>query len=186
MDLGSNEKTFIELSQLNERIKKVKLLLLDVDGVLTDGAIIYDNFKDELKNFNVYDGFGLVLLNKAGIRSAILTAKASKIVKKRAHDMKITKVYQNVSDKLKVYNKILKKFKVRDEEICFIGDELIDLPVINKVGFAVSVPSAVSEVKARSHYITKSEGGKGAVRELVELILKSQDKWDQIIGLYDR
>lgn len=180
------EKDLIELSKLYERAKKIKLLMLDVDGVLTDGAIIYDNFGDELKNFSVYDGFGLILLSRAGIPVVIVTAKASKIVKRRARDMRVTKIYQNATDKLKVYGKVLKKFKLTDEQVCFVADELIDLPVIKRAGLAVGVPNAVAEIKQNSHYITKAEGGKGAVREVIELILKSQDKWDELTKRYHK
>ncbi|MBM3253629.1 MAG: 3-deoxy-D-manno-octulosonate 8-phosphate phosphatase [Candidatus Omnitrophica bacterium] len=183
-DILKENRDLIELSKLYERAKKIKLLMLDVDGVLTNGFIIYDNFGDELKSFNVYDGFGLVLLKKARIPTVIVTAKASKIVKRRARDMQITKIYQNSQDKLKVYTKVLKKFRLKDEEICFIADELIDLSVMKRVGFAVSVPNAVREIRENCHYITKREGGKGAVREVIELILKSQDKWEEITNRY--
>ena len=185
-DVLKEEKDLIGLSKLYERAKKIKLLMLDVDGVLTDGAIIYDNFGDELKNFSVYDGFGLILLSRAGIPVVIVTAKASKIVKRRARDMRVTKIYQNANDKLKVYSKVLKKFKLTDEQVCFIADELIDLPVIKRAGLAVGVPNAVAEIRQYSHYITKAEGGKGAVREVIELILKSQDKWDELTERYHK
>ncbi len=183
-DTPKENKDLIGLSKLYERAKKVKLLMLDVDGVLTNGSIIYDDFGDELKHFNVYDGFGLVLLNRAGIPAVIVTAKASRVVKRRAKDMKIAGLYQNSNDKLKVYNKVLKKFKLRDEEVCFVADELIDLPVIKRVGFAVSVPNAIREIKENSHYITNTEGGRGAVREAIELILKSQNKWEGLLERY--
>jgi len=168
---------------IEERAKKIKLLILDVDGVLTDGRIMYDNFGDEIKCFNVYDGFGMTLLHKAGIKSIIITAKKTRIVERRARDMHIAKVYSDYR-KLKVYEKVVKKFNVKDEEVCFIGDDLIDLPVLKRAGLSVTLPEAVEEVKNSCHYITKKSGGRGAVRELVEIILKSQGLWHNVIAEY--
>ena len=166
------------------RARLVKLLILDIDGVMTDGRIIYSIYGDELKFFDVQDGFGITLLNRAGIKSAIITAKKSRIVKLRARDMKVARAYQGFIDKLIPYNKILRRFKVRPEEICFIGDDLIDIPVLKRVGFAVAVPNAMDEVKAASHYVTSKMGGRGAVREICDLILKSQEKWDLAASKY--
>lgn len=168
---------------IEERAKKIKLLILDVDGVLTDGRIIYDNFGDELKCFNVHDGFGMTLLSRAGIKSVIITAKKTKIVARRAKDMHVAKVYSDYK-KLKIYEKVIKKFRVKDEEVCFMGDDLIDLPVLKRVGLSVAPPEAIEEVKNSCHYITKNSGGKGAVRELIEIILKSQNLWDEVISKY--
>jgi len=168
---------------IEERAKKIKLLILDVDGVLTDGSIIYDNFGDEFKVFNVSDGLGVYLLNKVGIRTVIITARKTKAVIKRAKDMHVSSVYSN-HYKLKVYKKVIKKFRVKDEEVCFIGDELLDLPLIKRVGFSVAPPNASEEVKALSHYITHNQAGKGAVREVVELILKAQGLWEKAIADY--
>lgn len=169
-----------------EGLKKIKLLILDVDGVLTDGRIIYDNKANELKFFDVQDGFGIVLLKRAGIPSAIMTAKRSKIVSRRARDFKIDHVYQNCFDKLETFEGILKKFNLSADETCFIGDDLIDIPVLKRVGFAVSVPNAVEETRNAAHYITKARGGWGAVREICDLIIKAQGKWQDIMSRYSR
>lgn len=169
---------------IEERAKKVKLLIMDVDGVLTDGRIIYANSGDQLKFFDVTDGMGLALLSHAGLKSAILTAKKSKVVARRAKDMHIDKVYQNAHRKSEVFKKILNDFKVSPEEVCFIGDDVIDISVLKKVGFAICAPNAVSEVKNEVHYITKREGGRGAVREVIDMILKTQGKWDEAIKEY--
>lgn len=168
---------------IEERAKKIKLLILDVDGVLTDGRIIYDNFGDELKFFNVNDGLGVYLLNKSGIKTVIITAKKTRAVVKRANDMRVAAVYSN-HHKLGIYQKVLKKFRVKDEEVCFIGDDLLDLPVIKRAGLAAAPPNAVSEVKNASHYVTQRHGGKGAVREVIEIILKSQGLWEKAISGY--
>ncbi len=169
---------------LIDRAKRIKLLIIDIDGVMTDGRIIYSIYGDELKFFDVQDGFGISLLNKAGIKSVIITAKKSRIVKIRAKDLRVAKAYQGFIDKLKPFNKILKRFKVKPEEVCFIGDDLIDIPVLKRVGFSVAVPNAVEEVKNQAHYITQKMGGRGAVREVCDLILKSQNKWDLATSRY--
>ena len=166
------------------RAGRVKLLILDIDGVMTDGRIIYSVYGDELKFFDVQDGFGITLLNRAGIKSVIITAKKSRIVKLRARDMRVAKAYQGYMDKLIPFNLALKKFKVAPEEVCFIGDDLIDIPVLKRVGFAVAVPNAVEEVKQSAHHVTSKTGGRGAVREICDLILKSQGKWDLATAKY--
>lgn len=171
---------------IEERAKKIKLLILDVDGVLTDGRIIYDNFGDEFKCFNVQDGLGFALLHASGIKAVIITAKRSKPVLRRAREMGVVKVYQNAWQKLKVYNHILNKFKLLDEEVCFIGDDLIDAPIMKRVGLAVAVANAVEEVKNCAHYFTRKEGGRGAVREVIEFILKSQNRWSELIERHIR
>lgn len=162
---------------LEEKAKKIKALILDVDGVMTDGRIIYDNFGDEFKVFDVQDGYGLVLWHRAGLKSAIVTAKKTKIVARRAKECHITKLFQNARDKGITYKKILKDLKVTDEEVCFIGDDLLDIPIMKSAGLAVAVPYSREEVKSSAHYVTKSQGGRGAVREVIELILKSQGKF---------
>ncbi len=169
---------------IKEKAKRIKFLILDVDGVLTDGKIIYDSEGKEMKFFNVLDGLGIVLLRRAGIKTAIVTAKTSKVVMRRSKDMQVFKVYQNIPKKEKTYKKILKKFKLTDSQVCFIGDELIDLPVLNRAGFSVAVSNAVPEVKRKADYITKRSGGEGAVREVIEIILKSQKKWNKIVKTY--
>lgn len=165
---------------MKQKIEKIKVLILDVDGVLTDGRIIVDDTGKEIKNFDVKDGFGLVLLIKKGLKTAIISARSSKAVTARAKDLKIHKVYQDAYPKIEAYEALLKAFKITDDEACFIGDDLPDVPVLKRVGFAVTVPGAPVEVKGVCDYVTQKEGGKGAVREIVELILKNQNKWDPV------
>lgn len=166
---------------MREKIKKIKLLALDVDGVLTDGRIIFDSSGKEIKIFNVQDGYGLVFFKRYGCKTAIITARASKVVTSRAKDLNIDKVYQNAYPKINAYQKMLKNFKLKDEEVCFMGDDLPDLPIMKRVGFAVSVPNGVREVKRKADYVTKKKGGQGAVREVIELILKMQGKWPDVL-----
>lgn len=168
-------------AELIEKFKRIKLLLLDVDGVLTDGRIIFGS-RDELKFFDVHDGLGIVLLRRAGIDSIIITAKKSRAVSQRAKHMEIKEVYQNSRNKLKIYNKIRQKYKIPSESIAFIGDEIIDIPVLEKVGLSISVPNAVEEAKQNVDYVTTKQGGRGAVREVCDLILKLQGKWEQAIN----
>ena len=157
---------------------------MDVDGVLTDGRIIYTNSGDELKFFDVMDGMGLALFTRAGLKTAVLTAKKSRIVSKRAEVLHIDRAYQNAFRKGDVFEKILSDFKVSAGEVCFIGDDLVDVPVLKKAGFAVAVPGACPEARNIAHYVTKKKGGRGAVREVIEIILKAQGKWAGLMKGY--
>ena len=165
--------------------KNIKLLLLDVDGVLTDGKVSIGNYGDEIKTFDISDGLGIVFLRRAGIKCAIITAKSSRIVKIRAKQLRIDKVYEN-HYKIKSFDDIQRRFKVNPEEIAFIGDDIIDVPILKRVGLSVCVPDAASEAKSVAHYITKKPGGGGAIRELCEIILKSQGKWEEAVERYFR
>jgi len=163
-----------------DRAKKVKLFIIDIDGVMTDGRIIYSIYGDELKFFDVQDGLGISLLKAAGIPSVIITAKKSRIVSLRARDIRVAKAYQGYIDKLIPFEKVLRRFKIAPEDICFVGDDLIDIPVLKRVGLAVAVPNAVPEAKGVAHYVTSNMGGRGAVREVCDMILKSQNKWEAV------
>ncbi|MBU1367666.1 MAG: HAD hydrolase family protein [Candidatus Omnitrophica bacterium] len=155
--------------------KKIKLLILDVDGVLTKGEIIYDDRGRELKVFNVKDGLGVFLLNKLGIKTILLTAKDGKVVRRRAQDCMIEEVIGGVLPKESVLDGLCKKYKVKKEEVCFMGDDLIDVELIKKVGVGVAVRDAQAKVKKAACYITVKKGGEGAVREVVDLIIKHKN-----------
>ncbi len=170
--------------ELDGRIRKIKLVIVDNDGVMTDGRIIYGDHGDELKFFDVQDGFGLVMLKRAGFKTVIISAKKSKINVRRAKELQITEIYQNAFDKSKAFNRCLKKFKLMPEEVCYIGDDLIDIPVLKRVGLAVAVQNALPEVKKEVHWVTEKSGGRGAVRELADLLLKSQGKWAEVTARY--
>jgi 3-deoxy-D-manno-octulosonate 8-phosphate phosphatase (KDO 8-P phosphatase) len=171
-------------SKLKDKIQKIKLLILDVDGVLTDGKIIYSSFGHDIKEFDVKDGFGITLLYRAGIRSVILSARSSRTIRKRAKDMHIDKVYENAYIKLDAYNEILKKYKLTCEETAFIGDDLVDLPVLMRVGFSACTACAVKHLKDKVDYITNHKGGSGAVREVAEMILNVQGLWESVTSRY--
>jgi len=170
---------------IKEKAEKIKLLLLDVDGVLTDGRIIYDSRGRDMKFFDVHDGLGVYVLRKSGIKTILITAKGSRAIGPRARDMQVEAVFENISPKTAVLDKILKKYDVNIDEICFVGDDLVDLCLMKRVGFPVAVFNACPEIKQAASYITLKEGGRGAVREVAEIILKSQGKWDEVLKLYD-
>lgn len=173
-------------ADLSERIKKIRLVIVDNDGVMTDGRIVYGDYGDELKFFDAQDGFGMVLLRRAGIGTVMISGRKSRINPRRAKELLVDKIYQNAFDKLAVFQKALKKFKLKPEETCYIGDDLIDLPVLTRVGFAVAVSNAVDEVKKSAHYCTQRSGGRGALREVADLILKSQGRWTEVTERYFR
>lgn len=167
-----------------KKLKSVKLLMLDVDGVLTDGKIIYNDRGEEIKAFNVRDGHGLKLLMRAGIEIALITGRKSKVVLHRARDLGIKKVYQRVTNKIEIYEKILKGKKLKDINVGFVGDDLVDIPVLKRVGFSAAVGDAIPEVKKVVDYVASKRGGEGAVREICELLLKVQNKWEGITERY--
>lgn len=171
--------------ELEERLKKIKVLLLDVDGVLTDGRIIYDSRGRDSKFFDVHDGLGVYVLNKAGVKTIIVTAKSSGTIKPRARDMRVTEVFADVSPKSAILDKILKKYNVNKDEVCFVGDDLVDLGLMKVVGFPIAVFNACPEIKQAASYITIKHGGRGAVREVAELILKAQGKWEDTVRFYE-
>ena len=171
-------------SQIADKIRKIKLLILDVDGVLTDGRIIYDSKGRDSKFFDVHDGLGVYLLRRSGIKTILITAKGSKTIKPRARDMRVEEYYEDVFPKTKVLDKILNKHNVSKDEICFIGDDLVDLSIMKAVGFPVAVANASQDIKAAAGYVTQKSGGRGAVRETAELILKTQGKWDEAVRIY--
>ncbi|MBI4227191.1 MAG: HAD hydrolase family protein [Candidatus Omnitrophica bacterium] len=164
-----------------DRARKIRLLALDVDGVLTDGRIILDDRNGHAKHFDVHDGFGLVLWAKAGRASAIITAERSQIVARRARQLRIRWVAQYARDKRKAYERLRRRCGLPDAAICFLGDDLLDLPVLTRVGLAIATANAVPEVKREAHYVTRRPGGRGAVREAIGQILKAQGRWAPLV-----
>ena len=165
-------------------LEDIKLMVIDVDGVLTDGRIFCTDGGEELKVFHVKDGTGIVYWHRAGLKSAIISGRTSRAIEHRARELGISDVYQGAQRKLDVYEKIIEKHGLRDEEVCYVGDDLIDLPVLRRVGFSVAVPDSPEEVLSVADYVTKAPGGGGAVREVVEKVLKSQGKWENIMKRY--
>ncbi len=174
----------MENLKLKEIALKIRWFIMDVDGVLTDGGIIYDSAGRELKKFCVKDGMGITLLHNAGIKTAIITSRNSPMVKRRADELNITEVIQGVSDKLFLYEKIKKRYSLSDEEVLYVGDDFVDLPVLRRVGFPVTVPDAPEELKEVCVYVTQKQGGDGAVREVAELLLKLSGKFEEAVRRY--
>ena len=178
----------MDIADINEalraKIEKVKLLILDCDGVLTDGSIIYSEHGGETKAFNVRDGHGIKLLKRVGIECAIITARSSEVLKRRAEELGIVHLYQKELDKAAAYNKILKECKLEPDETLYMGDDIIDIPVFTRVGVGVAVADAVEEVIELADYVTVKCGGRGAVREVAEIIMKIQGHWDSVMAKY--
>ena len=170
--------------KLDERLNKITLILADVDGVLTDGGIIYDNQGIEVKRFHVRDGLGIKLWQRAGYRFGLITARTSHVVQVRAGELGIDIVRQGFADKVAVTRQLVEELGVAPEEICYIGDDLSDLPALRFVGLGVSVADGAQEVRQAAHLVTEHAGGQGAVRELVERILKAQQRWDELVQKY--
>jgi 3-deoxy-D-manno-octulosonate 8-phosphate phosphatase (KDO 8-P phosphatase) len=162
----------------------IDLLVLDVDGVLTDGRIVYDSRGGDTKYYDVLDGQGLRYWMRAGHEVAILSGRSSKTIRRRAKELGIKAVYEDATDKLPVFEKILKRLGRTPDRVCYMGDDLVDLPVLARVGFAVAPVGAVEEVRRLAHYVTRHPGGAGAVRETIELILKYQDRWPEVCRRY--
>lgn len=164
--------------------KNIRLLLLDVDGVMTDGRITYDAQGGESKSFDVKDGHGLKLLQRAGIQVGIITGRCSSIVQRRAEELGIEIVYQGAKNKLEPFEQILRERGFREDEIAYMGDDLVDLPVLLRVGFSATVADAVAEVRERVDYVAACPGGRGAVREVCEFLMKQAGVWHRITERY--
>jgi 3-deoxy-D-manno-octulosonate 8-phosphate phosphatase (KDO 8-P phosphatase) len=170
--------------ELKTRAARIKLLVLDVDGVLTDGSITYTSDGQEIKSFDIQDGLGLVIARRMGLHTAILSGRMSRAVGIRAKELDIEAICQNVSDKGEAIAELAARFDASLEETAFISDDLNDLPALAVVGLAIAVGTAAPEVKEVAHYVTERPGGKGAVREAVELILRAQVRWTAAVDRY--
>jgi len=176
--MNSSLKTSTE--DITGRARRIKLLLMDCDGVLTDGRLWLTSDGDEQKAFHARDGQGISLLHRAGLRTGIITGRTSSAVDRRAQDLKMSYVRQYAKDKIKALDEILADAGVARDECAYIGDDVADIPVMRRVGFAVAVSDAVEETKQAAHYVTALKGGQGAVREVCDLILKAQGRWDEL------
>jgi 3-deoxy-D-manno-octulosonate 8-phosphate phosphatase (KDO 8-P phosphatase) len=175
-----------DVTSIERRAARIKLLLMDCDGVLTDGRIMLLENGDEQKSFNVRDGHGIVLLHRAGLNSGIISGRSSSFVQKRASElgMKLEYVRQGCLDKIKVFDNLLSQAQVEENETAFIGDDVTDIPLMQRSELAVAVADAVAETRSVAHYVTHEPGGHGAVRETIELILKAQGHWDELMRRY--
>lgn len=169
---------------MKELIAPVRLLLLDVDGVLTDGRIVFDGNGVESKFFNVKDGQGIKMVQRAGIAVGIISGRESRVVANRAAELGITHLYQKSLDKLGPYREILDKTGLSDHQVAYVGDDIVDLPILRRVGFAAAPADAIPEVQHYVHFVTRNRGGWGAVREVCDLLLKEQDAWEAVTAKY--
>jgi 3-deoxy-D-manno-octulosonate 8-phosphate phosphatase (KDO 8-P phosphatase) len=172
-------------SSLKKRAAKIQLILMDVDGTMTDGSVTLLSQPDgsalEIKTFDAHDGQGLTIAHTAGLRTGCITGRESAALLRRAHEMKMEFIYMKQPVKMPAYEEILRKAGVQDDAVAYIGDDLPDIPLMHRVGLAVAVGDAVPEVKQAAHYTTKALAGRGAVREAIELILRSKGIWDEMI-----
>jgi 3-deoxy-D-manno-octulosonate 8-phosphate phosphatase (KDO 8-P phosphatase) len=164
-----------------ERASRIKVLLLDVDGILTDGSIIYTAENVEIKAFHIQDGLGLKLLQKVGIEAGLITARRSEMVRRRAEELGLAHIHQGIENKLEIYQELLARQGLQPEETAYMGDDWLDLPLLTRVGLAATVADAVPEVKQVVHYVTRRAGGRGAVREVCDLLLEARGKREELL-----
>ena len=174
----------IQKSTAVERAKQVRLMVFDVDGVLTDGRLRYGLDGEILKTFNVLDGHGIKILQQSGVKTAIISARQSPIVAKRAADLGISIVMQGIHDKRSAFETLLAETGLGPQDCGFMGDDVIDLPVMTRVAFAASVPNGHEEVRSRAHYVAQASGGLGAVREVCDFILHAQGNYEAAMAPY--
>jgi len=182
--MAKKSKSVKATAAVSSRAKKIRVLIMDVDGVLTDGHVWLlsrrDGTASEIKGFSAYDGAGLKLARAAGLRTGLITGRNSTAVSQRARECEIEFVYQGRATKTGAYEEILQATGASEQEVAYVGDDLPDLPLLKRVGLAVAVANAAPEVKRAAHYITTRAGGDGAVREVIELIVKAQGKWAEL------
>ncbi len=176
----------MSLSELYDRARRVRLVIFDVDGVLTDGSLYITNAGEEFKAFHTQDGHGMKMLKATGVQLAIVTGRTSRSVELRAENLGVGILYQGVEDKLAVFEELLARFGFEKDCCAFVGDDVVDLPVMRRCGLAVAVPEAPPLVKSHAHYVTRQIGGRGAVREVCEIIMHAQDTFDTQMEQYLR
>ncbi len=173
-----------DLAAIERRASRIKLLLMDCDGVLTDGRLWLLADGDEHKGFNTHDGLGLSLLHRAGLKSGIISGRRSQAVVRRAQELGIEFVCQGDPEKIEAFEAVLRQATVDEDEVAYVGDDLTDIPLMQRVELAVAVADAVEETRSAAHYVTQRKGGRGAVREVIEIILKSQGRWNGLVAEY--
>ena len=169
---------------ISERAARIRLILFDVDGVLTDGTILLHSDGTESKVFDIKDGTGIVWAQRLGLTVGFLSARSSGVTAQRAAQLGITIVHQGVASKLETYEQIASRLALEDGEIAYMGDDLLDLPVLARVGLATAPADAADEVRRRVHWVAQAKGGAGAARELIELIIRAQGRWDSLLASY--
>ena len=167
-----------------QQAKNIKLVIFDIDGVMTDGSLFFDNNGDEYKAFNSFDGHGLRMLQECGVQVAIITGRKSELVKHRMNDLGVTLLYQGYRDKTPAFEALLKEVNISKEHITYVGDDVVDLPIMSQLDFAIAVQNAHPFVKKHAHWITERSGGRGAVRDVCEFILQAKGLLDDKLDSY--
>ena len=180
----SSDSGTARIPEFEERLKKIQLIIFDVDGVLTDGRITFGSGNLEIKSFDVRDGHGIKIAKRCGLEIAFVTGRTSEVVVHRAEDLGVTLLYQGIWDKKPVLDELLEALGLKPEQVAVVGDDVVDIPLLLRVGVGFTVPEAPEEVLRAAHYVTSQHGGRGAAREVVELILKAQGKWDTALARY--
>jgi 3-deoxy-D-manno-octulosonate 8-phosphate phosphatase (KDO 8-P phosphatase) len=169
---------------IKDKAADIKLLILDIDGVMTDGRIVINEQGEEIKTFNAKDGQGIKFLIKSGIELAIISGRSSRAVERRVTDLGIHEIYQGVYDKGSLCSDLIQQRRLKKQEVACMGDDLPDIPMFQQVGLSIAVADAAPEVRDKAHFVTKNKGGEGAVREICELILKAQGIWERLVSPY--
>ena len=173
-----------QASDLMERARRVKMILMDADGVLTDGKIVFLSGGNELKMFDSKDGVGIKLAQRAGLKTGVISGRESEALLRRCEELGMDEIHQRVFEKLATYDEIRTRLGLGDEECCFIGDDLVDAPVLKRVGLPVTVADGHPALAPLVAYVTERNGGSSAVREVIDRIIRAQGKWDEIVGRY--
>ena len=184
--MTTTQTNILSLDDVRQRASQLKLIIFDVDGILTDGALYLADDGQEYKAFFSLDGHGMKMLKRSGVELAIITARNSQLMVHRARNLGITHLYQGAEDKLEAYQHLLAELKIAPENIAYRGDDVVDLPVMRRCGLAITVPASPDIMKQHAHYVTATGGGRGAVREVCELIMHAQGTWEAQMAPYLR
>ena len=176
----------IAFDAVEGRARKVQLLLLDVDGVMTDGSVIITSDGGEAKSFSIRDGAAIVMAQREGLQVGLLSGRPSEATTNRANELGIDLVVQTAADKRAAYAAVLREHELSDYQVAYMGDDLLDLPILGRVGLSAAPADAADEVLARVHWVSRQPGGRGAVRELIELVLRARMRWDRLVAQYER
>jgi YrbI family 3-deoxy-D-manno-octulosonate 8-phosphate phosphatase len=172
------------LNDLNMKLQKIKLLVLDVDGVLTDGKIVFGSGNLEIKSFHVRDGHGIKIAIRTGLEIALVTGRSSEVVSRRALELGIERVYQGMKDKKPALAQLVEDLGITNDQVAVMGDDVVDIPLMRRAGFSFTVPEAPDAVRVEADYVTKAAGGNGAAREIIDMILKAQGKSEEALARY--
>lgn len=172
------------MQDINARAREIRLLICDVDGVMTDGGLYFGDDGQEYKTFHSRDGLGMKMLQRSGVKLAVITARTSEVVTHRMNNLEIEYVFQGQQDKVQAFEQLCNKLGLDNEQVAYVGDDVVDLPVMTKVGFAVAVADAHEIVKQHAHWITEHDGGHGAVRDVCELLMQAQNTFEEQLSVY--